>query len=365
MGLQPDHALAHRPVFSSKSFWFCRSSPICCRRHLSAFHFLWWVLHSIDDQQCGYGSSRSLRDQHIPVEGGCDPTHNPVLFAVGKFTKNVWTLLSGAGNPLSVYMNKYGIIIVCYVAFYWLAMYAVGRDSISQKWCAETPEGLKLFDDHVREPVYGFDTHPCTREEAIAIRRTRNNTAVEEVHEIHPDPATFEFFDALIGNPKVWYSRESNGQVRLFDHPGFDPSSKEQLLPISPQVVEELRGVRRVESAQRRQQSEHAATAERNERLTTEAQAAFDAHNYDVVIDKCSAVLSSSRSPQCAELRHDAGVERAHELVTEATTAVEHGQFDLAIRNGRRAVSLDPQNRRAAQIVQIASDLKGTPAAVN
>lgn len=49
-----------------------------------------------------------------------------------------------------------------------------------------------------------------------------------------------EFFDSVTGAPKVWYDKSADGRLQLFDKPGFDPSSGEQLHKITREIVNSL-----------------------------------------------------------------------------------------------------------------------------
>lgn len=46
-----------------------------------------------------------------------------------------------------------------------------------------------------------------------------------------------EFFDSVTGTPKVWYNQGTDGSIQLFDKPGFDPASGEELNRINRDIV--------------------------------------------------------------------------------------------------------------------------------
>ncbi len=46
----------------------------------------------------------------------------------------------------------------------------------------------------------------------------------------------FECFGRDSGEPILWFRRDQNGELDLFDAPGFHPQSGKQLLPITPEV---------------------------------------------------------------------------------------------------------------------------------
>lgn len=45
------------------------------------------------------------------------------------------------------------------------------------------------------------------------------------------------FFDLRTGEPNVWYSRDDQGHIKLFDLIGFDPESGQELLPVNTEIV--------------------------------------------------------------------------------------------------------------------------------
>lgn len=45
------------------------------------------------------------------------------------------------------------------------------------------------------------------------------------------------FFDAKTGDPLVWYRIDENGAIECYDGPGFHPLTRDELKPISPDIV--------------------------------------------------------------------------------------------------------------------------------
>src|SRR5216683_4858599 len=85
----------------------------------------------------------------------------PFFWAVAKYTH--WTLwLHGVRPSLRLYRNPYGMIIVAYVGFFFIAMYFASRDAYAYKWCADTPEGIRTFDSAGIDPIYGIPLTPCS-----------------------------------------------------------------------------------------------------------------------------------------------------------------------------------------------------------
>jgi hypothetical protein len=46
------------------------------------------------------------------------------------------------------------------------------------------------------------------------------------------------FFDPRSGEPSVWYSKDKDGTVEIFDLMGFHPETREELQPITPEIVD-------------------------------------------------------------------------------------------------------------------------------
>lgn len=63
-------------------------------------------------------------------------------------------------------------------------------------------------------------------------------TATPRLISYSPD---MRFFDERDGHPVVWYGRNLDGQIDLFDNPGHHPSTGEALEPISRDVIKSLR----------------------------------------------------------------------------------------------------------------------------
>jgi len=52
---------------------------------------------------------------------------------------------------------------------------------------------------------------------------------------------TIAFFDPVTGEPKVWYYAGEDGRVELFDGPGYHPHYKQELKPVVPDVVTQIK----------------------------------------------------------------------------------------------------------------------------
>lgn len=163
----------------------------------------------------------------------------PFFWAVAKYMHGVWFWLRGLGPGLRLYKSIHGMIIVAYVGLYFLAMFFVARNSIAYKYCAQTPEGLKVFDDRVKDPVWGIQAAPCTTQQIADYERTKNPEFGPKRVQV-ADARTFPFFDRVTGNPSFWYSKTSAGAYEIFDQMGNDPKTGGQLKPVDRQVREDM-----------------------------------------------------------------------------------------------------------------------------
>jgi hypothetical protein len=94
--------------------------------------------------------------------------------------------------------------------------------------------------------------------------------------------AEIEYFDKSTGQPRIWYSTDANGLVRLFDGEGFDGSSRVLLQPVTQEIIA---AVAAQEAAAR--EAERQAAAERAEQeALARLVSIFDPDSYkqDVVI---------------------------------------------------------------------------------
>jgi hypothetical protein len=140
-----------------------------------------------------------------------------------------------------------------------------GRDQFRpgmtyQDVCVVTPEGLRSYVNLKRDPIYGLSTHPCTTQEIIDLRREK--VSVPESQSISvTDARNYPFFDSVTGQPKVWYSKRTDGSYALFDRPGSDPATGESLKPIDEVVRQDL--IRRQQSADQQHAQEEVQAAQR------------------------------------------------------------------------------------------------------
>ena len=169
----------------------------------------------------------------------------PLFWAVWKYTGGIFKLRH-LRPSLRLYSNGYGIIIVCYVAAFFLAQFLASRHAYYSQWCAETPEGIKSFDTHGtgHDPTYGIQLHPCTFAEIVELRRKQVSVVAPREIQIR-DPENFAFFDPVTAAPRVWFYRTDDGHYRLYDGPGSDSATGTALSPIDAKTRDALINIER------------------------------------------------------------------------------------------------------------------------
>jgi hypothetical protein len=290
----------------------------------------------------------------------------PFFWAVGKFTRNVLGLLNMRwGNPLGLYKNTYGIIIVAYVSLFFFAMYLASKDAYAYKFCADTPEKIWISDSIGRDPVYGIEAKPCSRDQIMELRNGNGN--LRSPHEIQIiDVNAHEWFNGATSKPTVWYDVLPNGDYRFFDKTGNDPNTDQPLLPVTPEVVQRLRQREALKEAVKKQtQAEHdAQEASAKEiadmqTLAAQAQKEFDSGDYRAAKENCDQVLQRQRQNEpCRTVQPHASVKLAQQLVKDSQVQFERGQFDEALWSAESALKLDPTNPHAAKLKQLALQMK-------
>jgi hypothetical protein len=161
----------------------------------------------------------------------------PFFWAVAKYTH--WMLwLHGVRPSLRLYRNPYGIIIVSYVGLFFIAMYFASRDAYASKWCADTPEGIRVFDAAGSDPVYGIALKPCGFDQIVALRRSKVGISDPQKLSI-ADVRQYAFFDSITGKPRVWYYKLADGSYAFYDKPGKYPATGQSLLPIDEAAIQD------------------------------------------------------------------------------------------------------------------------------
>lgn len=107
----------------------------------------------------------------------------------------------------------------------------------AQKWYVWRDSKLIFSDSPGFDPVTRAKRKLVTPEIAQLWDRQQNRTAP---HKLAGDLSDIDFFDPITGKPRVWYSREKNGDLLLYDGPGFSPLNGEELKPVTSEIVQAL-----------------------------------------------------------------------------------------------------------------------------
>lgn len=288
----------------------------------------------------------------------------PFFYAVAQLTRSILGLLGFGLNPLGIYKNKYGAIVVAYIAIFYGAMYWASLDAYAYKFCADTPEGISVSDGPGKEKVYGNELQPCSIEQ---IEELRNNSGkLAAPREIHiANPAGYAWFD-VAGRPRVWYGQDLDGHYHFFDHAGVNPNTGHPLQPVTEDVIQQAKKQLAAAATSRRSaEARQAAAAAKAQDatdaqdLTKQAQAQFDAGDYQGAMDNCGRALNKApNNAECTTIRQRASVKLAQQLVNKGQSQLERGQLDEAVWSADEAMKLDPSNRNAAKLKLLALKLK-------
>lgn len=289
----------------------------------------------------------------------------PFFWAVGKFTKNIWGLFNLGWDSMALYKDKYGITIVVYIAIYFLAMYGASLEAYEYKFCADTPEGIWTSDSPGKDPVYGVEAKACTQTQRLALRAgTGHLKPPQEV--VIKNAQTFEWFDPVTGQPRVWYSTISDHEFRFFDGRGVDPHDRQELKPVTSDIVELFKRQQAAQiAAHKEAKLKEVAAALRSQKdsemgaLVQQAQSAFESRDFQSAFDRCSQVLKiSAGSQSCFTIKQHASVKLAEQLVSQGQNHFEKGEFDEALWSAEKALNLDPGNQNAVKLKKLSIQMK-------
>ncbi|OLC97957.1 MAG: hypothetical protein AUH86_06140 [Acidobacteria bacterium 13_1_40CM_4_58_4] len=192
------------------------------------------------------------------------------------------------------------------------------------------------------------------------------------------DGATYTWFDPNTRQALVWYLSSADGNFRFFDGPGIDPRTGQNLRPVTPEFVGNLRRQQSPQAVSQKQKAQITASGSKGketpvndsaadrllehaqlEAMAQEAQLAVNAEDYRKAVDVCIKVLSASADSQpCTAIRQHASIKLAEQFVNESTAYWEKGEFDKALRSAEKALDLDPANKNAAKLKRLALQMK-------
>lgn len=205
-----------------------------------------------------------------------------------------------------------------------------------------------------------------------------NGSRFANPHELTvQDAAAYTWFDLNTKQALVWYSSSADGNFRFFDGPGVDPQTEQNLNPVTPEFVANLRRQESPQAVPQKQKvqstaysrgketpvsdsaAQHLRDDAQLEAMAQEAQLAVDGEDYQKAVDVCSKVLSVSAGSQpCTAIRQHASFKLAEQFVSESTAYWEKGDFDKALRSAEKALDLDPANKNAAKLKRLALQMK-------
>lgn len=177
---------------------------------------------------------------HIVNVSGLSPwlVKGILVFALMPF---YWALLE-VSKIFSRRKKLAKFIIVGYSGLFFLTMFLVSRDTYFQmydgapiKYYAITPEGIKFFDSPGYDPKYGIKLQPVNPEIIEKYKKKQLGLIPNKIEITSPE--NHEYFDRVTGEPKVWYYLDQQGNFELFDGPGFHPVYKEELKPVTKEIV--------------------------------------------------------------------------------------------------------------------------------
>jgi hypothetical protein len=194
----------------------------------------------------------------------------PFVFAVLEVTRISLKFGWPGGKKRRPYRKLGLIIIVFYVAGFFVAMYFFSRgtyfnyrEGTPTKYYAVTPEGVRYFDSPGYDPKYGIELKPVDPKLINQLERSEKGLKPEKI----PISSDLEFFDSITGAPKMWYHLDNEGNIELFNRPGFHPVYLDELKPVNKEIIssikDELLKKQKLEEEQNRM-----LNAEEPERIT-------------------------------------------------------------------------------------------------
>jgi hypothetical protein len=107
------------------------------------------------------------------------------------------------------------------------------KDKTARRCYIITQEGVLFGSQSGFDPTQGRE---C-REVTAGLRERLNEYASgRRPKRVFADAPVF--FDPRTGEPALWFSRDTKGNVELFDMVGFNPETRQELQPIDPQTAE-------------------------------------------------------------------------------------------------------------------------------
>lgn len=109
------------------------------------------------------------------------------------------------------------------------------------------------------DPETGKKCVPVTPEMAVRLNQSQPNKL-----DVESNPV---FFDPNLGTAKIFYSRNLDNSVQLFDGEGFDPDNGAALQPVTPEIVKEWK---KIKASWQTQKDAQRVEAERQAKLESD-----------------------------------------------------------------------------------------------
>ncbi len=108
------------------------------------------------------------------------------------------------------------------------------KNGTAEKCYVMTRTTIKTLNRIGIDPDTGLECRPLTPQIVEKLEEYRSGHRATQITSNDP-----KFFDAVTGEPVVWYSKNDQGEIELFDLMGFHPKTGEELTPITRQVAED------------------------------------------------------------------------------------------------------------------------------
>lgn len=142
------------------------------------------------------------------------------------------------------------------------------------KWYVIQPGGQIVLYDSPGFDAAGVQKRPATVQICRVLQLQKKGLRPREVSD---DPRYVKFFDEVTGQPRIWYSKGKDGQIRLFDGEGTNPSDGQILNPITRDVIREVQEQAIAKQAEAERALQLKAEEDRREADRKESQAKEDA----------------------------------------------------------------------------------------
>lgn len=107
------------------------------------------------------------------------------------------------------------------------------KNGTAERCYVMTRTAIKTLNCVGIDPETGLECRPLSPQIVEKLQEYKNGHRPTQITSIDP-----KFFDAVTGEPVVWYSKNDKGEIELFDLMGFHPKTGEELTPITRQVAE-------------------------------------------------------------------------------------------------------------------------------